>query len=95
MVGDVLCCLVHDKNDLDKEDMLNAAVLVHGKEPEAKVVQIGPRYFLSPGRLLDKRTVGLLEYGEQLKYSAFTLEGAVVIDAQVLSMGAKTKLSVK
>ncbi|MCU0700411.1 MAG: hypothetical protein MUC96_28200 [Myxococcaceae bacterium] len=50
IVGDVLCCVVHDKNDLDKEDMLNAAVLVHGKEAEPKVVQIGPRFFVTPGR---------------------------------------------
>src|SRR6478609_1355414 len=51
MVGDTLCCLVHDKNDLDREDLLNAAVFIHGKSSEPKVVQIGPRYFVSPGAL--------------------------------------------
>jgi hypothetical protein len=98
MLGDVLCCLVHDKNDLDKEDMLNAALLVHGKELEAKVVQIGPRFFITPGRAGGgpKGTVGLLEVDKQVKYSAFTLDGQTVIDGQVLAMGqAKSKISVK
>jgi hypothetical protein len=98
MVGDALCCLVHDKNDLDKEDMLNAVVLVHGKEAEPKVVTIGPRTFITPGRLTgEKRTVGLLELVErQVTFSAFTLDGAPLIDRQPISLGSgKTKLSVK
>jgi hypothetical protein len=98
ILGDVLCCVVHDKNDLDKEDMLNAAVLVHGKEAEPKVVQIGPRFFVTPGRVKGgpKSTVGLLELvDKQLVFSAFTLDGKTVIDKQPLAIGAKTKLSVK
>ena len=97
MLGDVLCCLVHDKNDLDKEDMMNAALLVHGKEPEPKVVQIGPRYFITPGKASGaKPTVGLLELDKQVKFSAFTLDDKPVIDGQVLTIGqAKSKISVK
>jgi hypothetical protein len=97
MLGDVLCCLVHDKNDLDKEDMLNAVLLVHGKEPDPKVVQIGPRYFITPGKVKGgKGTVGLLEMDKQVKFSAFTLDDQTVIDGQVLALGAsKSKLSVK
>lgn len=99
IVGDVLCCVVHDKNDLDKEDMLNAAVLVHGKEAEPKVVQIGPRFFVTPGRVKGgpKSTVGLLELvDKQLVFSAFTLDGKTLIDKQPLTTGgSKTKLSVK
>jgi hypothetical protein len=98
ILGDVLCCVVHDKNDLDKEDMLNAAVLVHGKESEPKVVQIGPRFFVTPGRVKGgtKSTVGLLELvDKQLVFSAFTLDGQTVIDKQPLATGPKTKLSVK
>ncbi len=97
MLGDVLCCLVHDKNDLDKEDMLNSALLVHGKEPEPKVVQIGPRYFVTPGKVKEGGTVGLLEVDRQVKFSVFSLEDdKPVIDAQVLALGtAKTKLQVK
>jgi hypothetical protein len=98
MLGDSLCCLVHDKNDLDKEDMLNAVVLVHGKDAEPKVVQIGPRTFISPGRLKgDKPTVGLIEAQDRtVTFSAFTLDGAAVINKQPIQVGSgKTKLSVK
>lgn len=98
LIGDTLCCVVHDKNDLDKEDMLNAVILIHGKELEPKVVQIGPRFFITPGRLKGGKvpTVGLLEQNEkQVTFSAFSLDGQAIIDAQVLAVGAKTKLSVK
>ncbi|MBK7863229.1 MAG: hypothetical protein IPJ65_32400 [Archangiaceae bacterium] len=98
MLGDVLCCLVHDKNDLDKEDMLNAVLLVHGKEGEPKVVQIGPRYFITPGKVAGagKGTVGLLEVDKQVKFSAFTLDDQTLIDGQVLALGqSKSKISVK
>lgn len=100
IVGDVLCCVVHDKNDLDKEDMVNAAVLVHGNAAEPKVVQIGPRFFITPGRVkgAPKSTVGLLELvDKQLVFSAFTLlDGKTVIDRQpIVISSSKTKLSVK
>lgn len=97
MLGDTLCCVVHDKNDLDKEDMVNAVLLVHGNEKEPKVVQIGPRYFLTPGSLQGgKPTVGILELADKaLKFSAFTLEGEPVLEPQVLQIAAKKKVSVK
>jgi hypothetical protein len=99
IVGDILCCVVHDKNDLDKEDMVNAAVLVHGKEAEPKVVQIGPRFFITPGRVNGgpKSTVAMLELiDKQLTFSAWTLDGKTLIDKQPIVLGgSKTKLSVK
>ena len=97
MLGETLCCVVHDKNDLDKEDMLNAVLLVHGNEKEPKVVQIGPRYFLTPGCLKGARpTVALLEFVERnLKYSAFALSGETVIEGQLLQVQQKKKVSVK
>ncbi len=97
MLGEVLCCVVHDKNDLDKEDMLNAVLLVHGKEAEPKVVQIGPRYFVTPGKISGARpTVGLLELaGGALKFSAFDLDGKTVVAAHPIQVGQKKKISVK
>jgi hypothetical protein len=98
MLGDTLCCLVHDKDDLSKEDLVNAVVLVHGKEPEPSVVQIGTRTFVSPGRLTGGKRpmVGLLEVVDrQLTFSAFSLDGKAVIDRQVLHTGGKVKVSVK
>lgn len=46
-----ICCLVHDKAELDRDDITNATVLFHGNADRAGVVQIGPRYFVTPGRL--------------------------------------------
>jgi len=100
MLGDVLCTLVHDKNDLTREDMLNATVFIHGKERQPKVVQIGPRYFVSPGMITGapEQTCALIEVlprEKVLKFSAFTLEGRTVIDQQPLTLGGKAKISVK
>ena len=98
MLGDTLCCLVHDKNDLNKEDLLNAQVFIHGKESEPKVVQIGPRFFVASGKLTGAadQACGLLDPVEKaIRFSAFTLDGRTLVDQQLLQLGAKTKLSVK
>ena len=98
LLGETLCCVVHDKNDLDRDDLVNAQVLVHGNELEPKVVQIGPRAFVTPGRLSGAKepTVGLLEIVDrQVTFSAHSVDGKMVLDRQVLQIGAKTKLSVK
>jgi hypothetical protein len=98
MLGDVLCCLVHDKNDLTKDDLLNAQVFIHGKESEPKLVQIGPRFFITAGKLTGaaEQTCGLIDTREKaLRFSAFTLDGQTRIDRQPLAFGGKTKLSVK
>jgi hypothetical protein len=98
MVGDALCCLIYDKNDLTREDLLNATIFIHGKETEPTVVQIGPRYFLSPGRLAGaaEQTCGLLEKVERnLRFTAFRLDGQVVLGPQEINLGRGTKLSVK
>jgi hypothetical protein len=98
MLGDSLCCLVHDKNDLTRDDLLNAMVFIHGKESEPKVVQIGPRFFLSTGKLTGaaEQSCGLIEVVDKnLRYSAFTLDGRTLIDGQPCQLDRRTKLSVK
>lgn len=98
MLGDVLCTVVHDKNDLARDDLLNAVVFIHGREPEPKVVQIGPRYFITPGKLTGaaEQTCGLIEVVEKnLRFSAFRLDGKVLVDQQLVELSRKTKLSVK
>ncbi len=99
MIGTQLCCVVHDKNDLTKDDLLNASLFIHGKEPEPKVVQIGPRFFVTPGKLTGaaEQTCGLLELVDKSDpLQRVAARRAPVLPAQVLSAGAaKTKLSVK
>jgi hypothetical protein len=98
MVGDTLCCLTYDKNDLSRDDLVNALIFIHGKESEPKLVQIGPRYFLTPGRLAGaaEQTCALLErVDKDLRYSAYRLDGKVVLEPQTLAVARSTKLSVK
>nr|WP_274622708.1 hypothetical protein [Myxococcus fulvus] len=99
LLGDTLCCVVHDKNDLTREDLLNALVFIHGKDPEPKVVQIGPRYFLTPGRLVGaaEQTCALLDrVDRELRFSAYRLDGHVVLEPHVLTLDKKSpKLTLK
>ncbi len=51
MVDGWICCLVHDKAVLTREDIENASVLFHGNSAQPALVQIGPRCFVTPGHL--------------------------------------------
>lgn len=51
MVGDRVAILIHDKAQLDEEDILAANLLVFGRSAEPLVKKIGTRWFLSPGHL--------------------------------------------
>jgi len=98
MIGDTLCCLVHDKNDLARDDLVNAMVIIHGKDAAAKVVQIGPRYFITPGRLRggEVPSCALLDKVEKnLKVTMFGLDGRTLLEEQVLALDRRSKLSVK
>jgi predicted phosphodiesterase len=46
-----ICCLVHDKAELSRDDIENASVLFHGNSGAAALVQIGQRCFVTPGHL--------------------------------------------
>jgi hypothetical protein len=46
-----LAVMIHDKADLDEEDMLPAAFLIFGASKEPVIRQVGSRWFLSPGAL--------------------------------------------
>jgi len=73
-------------------------LLVHGKDADPRVVQIGPRTFITPGTLKgDKPTVGLIEQQDRsVTFSAFTLDGQELISKQLIQFGGgKTKISVK
>jgi hypothetical protein len=95
MVGHTLCCVVHHKNDLTKEDLLNAGLFLHGASPEPKVVQIGPRYFVTPGMLTGapEQTCGLLETGGRVPaFTALRLDGKVVLERQPLGQETRPRL---
>ena len=51
MIGDRVAVLIHDKANLDEEDIMSANLLVYGKSPEPLIRKIGARWFISPGML--------------------------------------------
>jgi hypothetical protein len=51
IVGDRVAVLIHDKAQLDEEDILAAQLLVFGKSAEPLVKKIGARWFVSPGHI--------------------------------------------
>ncbi len=52
LVGGAIGCLVHDKADLTRDEIASSTFLFHGAAETAALVRIGPRYFVTPGRLV-------------------------------------------
>jgi len=50
ILGGRVAVLIHDKDDLDEEDLLPASFLVFGASAEPVVKSVGDRWFLSPER---------------------------------------------
>jgi hypothetical protein len=98
LLGDTLCCAVHEKNDLSRDDLENAALFIHGNALEPRVVQIGPRHFVTPGALSGAalRSCALLERVDaQLRFTAYALDGAPLGEPQWLALERRSKLSVR
>jgi hypothetical protein len=51
MFGDRVAVLIYDKALLDEEDIFSATFLIYGKSDEPLAKKIGPRWFVSPGRI--------------------------------------------
>lgn len=49
MVGDRVAILIHDKGQLEEEDILAANILLYGKSDAPLLRKVGPRWFLTPG----------------------------------------------
>ncbi len=101
MVGGLICCLVHDKSELSRDDIANASVLFHGNSGRAAMVAIGPRVFVTPGhlRVLDPDgrppSYALLEVGpEALELVVYAPSGEE-LRREKLELGARSKMSVK
>jgi predicted phosphodiesterase len=78
-----ICCLVHDKAELTRDDIANASLLFHGNSGHAALVQIGPRCFVTPGHLREPApdgkpaTFAILEVGgKELALTVLSAAGA-------------------
>ncbi len=95
-----ICCLVHDKAELDRDDIATATVLFHGNAEKAAVVQIGPRYFVTPGRLRPANgapaTFAVVEMTEkELVLAVHSAESAAELRRERASFAAGGKMSVR
>lgn len=61
MVGDRVAILIHDKGELDEEDILAANILLYGKSDAPLVRKIGTRWFVSPGPLVGEGGMAVLD----------------------------------
>ena len=97
MVGDRIAILVHDKADLTREDLEPATFLVHGAAKEPAVVQIGTRWFVTPGRLSGTASpsFGMIEQGEKgFSFVAWGFDGRE-IKRVPLALQTKNKMTVR
>ncbi|HTN51844.1 MAG TPA: hypothetical protein VML50_05535 [Anaeromyxobacter sp.] len=96
-----ICCLVHDKAELTRDDIANASLLFHGNSERPGLVQIGPRCFVTPGHLrapAPGRSPGTFALAElaasELVLTTFSAEG-VELGKQAVSLGGAGKVSVR
>lgn len=101
LVEGLICCLVHDKADLDRDDIANASVIFHGNSGHAALVQIGPRTFVTPGQLRAPApagrpgTYGVVEVtAKELVLTVFSEAGAE-LKRERASFAAGAKMSVR
>lgn len=96
-----VCLLVHDKAELSRDDIGNAALLFHGNSEAAALVPIGPRAFVTPGHLRSAAradrpaTFAFLELeGAELELVVFSADGAELRRLRA-SLAHGAKVSVK
>ncbi len=101
LVEGKICCLVHDKADLTRDDIANATVLFHGNSGKPGLVQIGPRFFLTPGHLRAPApegrppTFALLDFAPGgLALAVYSAAGVKLAEERV-SFGAGGKMAVR
>jgi hypothetical protein len=70
---------VHDKAELDEDDIANAHVIVYGKADAAAIKRFGPRTFFTPGPLRAGHLGRLTVSAEgRCEVSVLDLQGNVV-----------------
>jgi predicted phosphodiesterase len=97
-----ICCLVHDKADLSRDDIANATLIFHGNSAQPALVQIGTRFFVTPGHLRAPEPAGrpatfatLEATARELVLTAFSPAGDRLSEQRASFGPAAGKLSVR
>jgi len=95
MIEGWIALLVAFKGDLNKEDIANAAIILHGGGKKAAVVQIGTRAFITPGPLHPQGGVAVLDTeGKGLRFEIYDLVGEK-LQSQEVKVGGGSRMTVK
>jgi len=94
MLEDRIVLIVHDKSNLDEEDIVNAQVIVYGRSKEMLLKRFGARYFFTPGPLSGQK-VGVLELEADgsLTIAAYAPSGAPLWREALQAKGTKLSVS--
>jgi hypothetical protein len=93
MLGGALVVMIHDKGQLNEEDMLPARLLLFGKSRPAVVKQVGQRWFVSPGTFEEAGVMTLDDGDDGILLTQF--DGACKeVRTEKLSTNRATKLKV-
>lgn len=71
LLGGRVAVLIHDKANLDEDDIASATFLVFGKSTDPLVKAVGSRWFLAPGHLGDCGMMLLEERSDGVHLSLF------------------------
>jgi hypothetical protein len=96
MFGDRVAVLIHDKANLDEEDIFSASFLIYGKSDSPLIKKIGPRWFLSPGPVgVDGSGAIVLDDSvDPIAATLYDADGRAV-RTEVLLTGRPVKMSVR
>lgn len=78
LIASQVAVMIHDKDDLDEEDMLPASFLLFGASAEPVVRRVGSRWFVSPGRLDPFGLILLEEQDEDVDLVLYDVGGRSV-----------------
>jgi hypothetical protein len=95
MIGDRVAVLLHDKGQLDEEDIFAASLLVYGKSLEPLVKKVGTRWFVTPGVIGSPGggAAVLDDGGEEIVASFYGKDGACShSEALAIARAAKMKI---
>jgi hypothetical protein len=96
MIGDRVAVLIHDKANLDEEDIVSANLLVYGKSAEPLIRKIGARWFISPGVLgCPKGGIAVIEDKDEKVFAEIFDDQGICTLTESLDMTRKTATKVQ
>lgn len=99
VAGRIILC-IHNPKNLSKEDLASASLILYGYTHLYQVNEVGGRYFINPGHLMDHEdqgrppTFALLEVGDKTEVQILNLRYQPVF-TQAFALEKKRKLTVQ